>query len=59
MIFRFGTNSLTLLIMKFLMTQGCVKEEDLVVRLVCFGADEVSTFKCGHLVLLQDLFLQK
>jgi hypothetical protein len=34
--------------MKFLMTQCGVKEEELTARLVCFGANEVSTFKWGH-----------
>jgi hypothetical protein len=45
MIFRSGTNSLTLLIMSFLMTQGGVKEKELATKLVCFGANEVNTFQ--------------
>ncbi len=38
-------NNLTLLIMNSLMTQGGLKEKELVTRLVCFGVDGVSTLK--------------
>jgi hypothetical protein len=36
---RSKANSLTLLIMNFLMTQGGLQEETFVSRLVCFGVD--------------------
>jgi hypothetical protein len=39
------TNSLTLLIMNYLMTQGGLHEEDLASRLVYFGVDGISTFQ--------------
>jgi len=42
---RFRANSLTLLIMNYLMTQGNLKEEELVARLVCFGVDGVGIFQ--------------
>jgi hypothetical protein len=42
---RSQANSLTLLIMNSLMTQGDLKEEELVARLVCFGVDGVDTFQ--------------
>jgi len=42
---RFGANSLTLLIMNSLMTQGDLKQEDIASRLVWFGANGVSTFQ--------------
>jgi hypothetical protein len=40
-----GADSLTLLIMNSLMTQGGLKEEELAARLVCFGVDRVNTFQ--------------
>ncbi len=43
--FGFGAESLTLLIMNFLMTQGAFKEKDLASRLVYFGVHGVSTFQ--------------
>jgi hypothetical protein len=39
------TNSLTLFIMNFLMTQGGLQEENLASRLVCFGVDGANTFQ--------------
>jgi hypothetical protein len=46
MVFGFGVNSLILLIMNSLMTQlGGLKEEELVSKLVYFGANGVSTFQ--------------
>jgi hypothetical protein len=36
---RFEVDNLTLLIMNFLMTQGGLKKEELVSRLICFGID--------------------
>jgi hypothetical protein len=36
---------MTLLIMNFLMTQGDIKNEDLASKLVCFGANGISTFQ--------------
>ncbi len=42
---RSGVDNLILLIMNFLMTQGGSQEEDLTSRLVCLGANGVSTFQ--------------
>jgi hypothetical protein len=44
-LFGSGVDSLILLIMNFLMTQGGLQEEDLTSRLVCFGVDGVHTFQ--------------
>ncbi len=52
----FGANSLTLLIMTFLMTQGGLQEEGFASRLVCFGVNGVNTFqglKFGIIVQIQ------
>jgi hypothetical protein len=52
---RFGANSLTLLIMTSLMTQGGL-QEGLASRLVCFGVNGVNTFqgfKFGVIVQIQ------
>jgi len=42
---RSRVDNLTLPIMNSLMTQGSLKEEELVTRLVCFGVDGVNTFQ--------------
>jgi hypothetical protein len=39
------TDSLTLLIMNSLLTQGGLQEKDLASRLVYFGVDGVNTFQ--------------
>jgi hypothetical protein len=67
------TNSLNLLIMNFLMTQGGLHEEDLASRLVSFGVDGVNTFQgfrfwkyssnlttiCSHLSLMYIVWLKR
>jgi hypothetical protein len=53
---RFGANSLTLLIMTSLMTQGGLQEEGLASGLVYFGVNGVNTFqglKFGVIVQIQ------
>jgi hypothetical protein len=44
MFFGSSVDSLILLIMNSLMTQGDLKQEDLASKLVCFGVDGVNTF---------------
>jgi len=44
-LFGSKVDSLILLIMNSLMTQGGLQEEDLTSRLVCFGVDGVRTFQ--------------
>ncbi len=48
---RFEVDNLTLLIMNFLMTQGGLKKEELVSRLICFGIDESIPSKAWDLEL--------
>ncbi len=40
----YGVDSLILLIMNSLMTQGDLKQENIVVKVVCFDVDGVNTF---------------
>jgi hypothetical protein len=59
-LFGFGINSLTLLIMNFLMIQRGLQKEDLASRLVFFGADGVNTFqgfKYGVIVQIQQQYV--
>ncbi len=54
--YGFEVDNLTLLIMDSLMTQGGLKEEKLVARLVFFGVNGVNTFqgfKFGVIVQIQ------
>ncbi len=52
MIFGYGVNSLTLLIMNFLMTQlGGLKEEELASKLVYFGVDGAICSKASNMEL--------
>jgi len=44
-VFGSNANSMTLLIMNSLMTQGDLKKEDLISKLVCFVVKGVSTFQ--------------
>jgi hypothetical protein len=43
--FQISANSLTLLIMNSLMTQGDLKHEDLTSKLVCLNVDGAKTFQ--------------
>ncbi len=43
--FRFAVDRLTLLVMNSLITQGELKEEELVSKFICFGVDGVSAFQ--------------
>jgi len=45
MFYGFYVDSLTLLIMNFLMTQRDLKQEDLTSKFVCFSVDGVSSFQ--------------
>jgi hypothetical protein len=45
MFFRSNVNILILLIMNSLMTQGDLKQEDLVSKFVCFSVDGDNTFQ--------------
>jgi hypothetical protein len=40
----YGVDSLILLIMNSLMTQGDLKQENIVLKVVCFDVDGVNTF---------------
>ncbi len=43
--YEYNVDSLILLIINSSMTQGDLKQEDLALKLVCFGVDEVSNLQ--------------
>ncbi len=44
-LYEYNVDSMILLIINSLMTQGDLKQEDLVSKLVCFGVDRVSSLR--------------